>query len=246
MTVAIIDYGSGNLHSAAKAFERASRSMQDPQTIMVTRDPEAVYRADRIVLPGVGAFADCRRGLDAVDGMLEALTEAVRDKARPFFGICVGMQLMATRGKEHVTTDGFNWIEGDVEKIAPRDESLKIPHMGWNTLDQARDHPVLERLPLGPKGRHAYFVHSYHLKAVNDADVLARADYGGPVTAIVGKDTVDRHPVPSGKEPALRARLDFEFPEVEAVRFSAEAVMLSLPATAWREASKTLRSRNRF
>ena len=125
-----------------------------------------------------------------VDGMLEALTEAVRDKARPFFGICVGMQLMATRGKEHVTTDGFNWIEGDVEKIAPRDESLKIPHMGWNTLDQARDHPVLERLPLGPKGRHAYFVHSYHLKAVNDADVLARADYGGPVTAIVGKDTV--------------------------------------------------------
>ena len=184
MTVAIIDYGSGNLHSAAKAFERASRSMQDPQNILVTRDPEAVYRADRIVLPGVGAFADCRRGLDAVDGMLEALTEAVRNKARPFFGICVGMQLMATRGKEHVTTDGFNWIEGDVEKITPREENLKIPHMGWNTLDPVRDHPVLERLPLGPKGRHAYFVHSYHLKAVNEADVLARADYCGPVTAI--------------------------------------------------------------
>ena len=189
MSVAIVDYGSGNLHSAAKAFELASRSMQDPQKIMVTRDPEAVFRADRIVLPGVGAFADCRRGLDAVDGMLEAMTEAVRVKARPFFGICVGMQLMATRGKEHVVTEGFNWIAGDVEKIAPREENLKIPHMGWNTLDMIREHPVLERLPLGPKGRHAYFVHSYHLNASNEADVLARADYGGPVTAIVGKDT---------------------------------------------------------
>ena len=140
MSVAIIDYGSGNLHSAAKAFERASRSMEEPQKIMVTRDPDAVFRADRIVLPGVGAFADCRRGLDALDGMLEALTEAVRVKARPFFGICVGMQLMATRGKEHVTTDGFDWIEGDVEKIRPREENLKIPHMGWNTLDMVREH----------------------------------------------------------------------------------------------------------
>ena len=189
MSVAIIDYGSGNLHSAAKAFERAARSMENPQKIVVTRDPEVVYRADRIVLPGVGAFADCRRGLDALDGMVEAMTEAVRNKARPFFGICVGMQLMATRGKEHVTTDGFNWIAGDVEKITPREENLKIPHMGWNTLDVLREHPVLERLPLGPKGRHAYFVHSYHLNAANEADVLARADYGGPVTAIVGKDT---------------------------------------------------------
>ena len=160
MSVAIVDYGSGNLHSAAKAFERAARSMENPQKIMVTRDPEAVFRADRIVLPGVGAFADCRRGLDAVDGMLEAMTEAVRAKARPFFGICVGMQLMATRGKEHVTTDGFNWIAGDVEKITPREEHLKIPHIGWNTLDMAREHPVLERLPLGPECRHAYFVPS--------------------------------------------------------------------------------------
>ena len=189
VSVAIIDYGSGNLHSAAKAFERAARSMENPQKIVVTRDPEVVYRADRIVLPGVGAFADCRRGLDALDGMIEAMTEAVRNKARPFFGICVGMQLMATRGKEHVTTDGFNWIAGDVEKISPREENLKIPHMGWNTLDLVREHPVLERLPLGPKGRHAYFVHSYHLNATNEADVLARADYGGPVTAIVGRDT---------------------------------------------------------
>jgi glutamine amidotransferase len=189
VSVAIIDYGSGNLHSAAKAFERAARGMENPDKIVVTRDPEVVFRADRIVLPGVGAFADCRRGLDAVDGMLEAMTEAVRDKARPFFGICVGMQLMATRGKEHVTTDGFGWIAGDVEKISPREENLKIPHMGWNTLDVVREHPVLERLPLGPKGRHAYFVHSYHLNASNEADVLARADYGGPVTAMVGKDT---------------------------------------------------------
>lgn len=189
MSVAIIDYDSGNLHSAAKAFERAARSSENAERIVVTRDPDVAYRADRIVLPGVGAFADCRRGLDALDGMIEAVTEAVRNKARPFFGICVGMQLMATRGKEHVTTDGFNWIEGDVEKISPRDEKLKIPHMGWNTLDLLREHPVLEHLPLGPKGRHAYFVHSYQLNAVNDTDVVARADYGGPVTAIVAKDT---------------------------------------------------------
>ncbi len=137
-----------------------------------------------------GAFADCRKGLDSLDGMVEAMTEAVRQKARPFFGICVGMQLMATRGKEHITTEGLNWIAGDVEKITPREENFKIPHMGWNTLDMVREHPVLERLPLGPKGRHAYFVHSYHLNAVNEVDVLARADYGGPLTAIVGRDTM--------------------------------------------------------
>ena len=190
MSVAIVDYGSGNLHSAAKAFERAARSLDTPDRIMVTSDPDAVFRADRIVLPGVGAFADCRRGLDALDGMTEAMTEAVRDKARPFFGICVGMQLMATQGKEHVTTPGLNWIAGDVEKIAPRDESLKIPHMGWNTLDLIREHPVLENLPLGDKGRHAYFVHSYHLNATSEGDVIARADYGGPLTAIVAKDTM--------------------------------------------------------
>jgi glutamine amidotransferase len=163
--------------------------MDVPEKIVVTRDPEVAFRADRIVLPGVGAFADCRRGLDALDGMIEAMTEAVRNKARPFFGICVGMQLMATRGKEHVTTDGFDWVAGDVEKISPRQENLKIPHMGWNTLDMVGEHPVLERLPLGPKGLHGYFVHSYHLNATNQADVLLRADYGGPVTAMVGKDT---------------------------------------------------------
>src|ERR1700749_375805 len=157
MSVAIIDYGSGNLHSAAKAFERAARSMENPQARVVTRDPEVAYRADAIVLPGVGAFADCRRGLDAVDGMVEAMTEAVRNKARPVFGICVGMQLMATRGKEHVTTDGLNWIAGDVKKITPREENLKIPHMGWNTLAVLREHPVLERLALDPKTSHRFF-----------------------------------------------------------------------------------------
>jgi glutamine amidotransferase len=190
VSVALIDYGSGNLHSAAKAFERAARALELPEKVVVTRDPETVYRADRIVLPGVGAFADCRKGLDALDGMVDAMTQAVRGKARPFFGICVGMQLMATQGKEHVTTPGLDWISGDVEKIAPRDESLKIPHMGWNTLDMLHEHPVLERLPLGDKGRHAYFVHSYHLNATSEGDVIARADYGGPLTAIVAKDTM--------------------------------------------------------
>jgi glutamine amidotransferase len=188
-TVAIVDCGSGNLKSAAKAFERAALEAGGGLSIQVTSDPQVVRRADRVALPGQGAFAAVLAGVAAVPGLREALEEVAIVKARPFFGICVGMQLMATRGKEHVTTDGFNWIAGDVEKISPRQENLKIPHMGWNTLDMIGEHPVLERLPLGPKGRHAYFVHSYHLNAANEADVLARADYGGPVTAIVGKDT---------------------------------------------------------
>jgi glutamine amidotransferase len=190
MTVAIIDYGSGNLHSAAKAFERASRGLEPPEKILVTRDPDQVWRSDRVVLPGVGAFADCKRGLDGVDGMVQALNETIKVKARPFFGICVGMQLMAEHGREYETVDGLGWIKGVVEKITPQDENLKVPHMGWNTLDVQRDHPVLENLPLGEKGRHAYFVHSFHLNAANSADVVARADYGGPVTAVVAKDTM--------------------------------------------------------
>ena len=190
MTTAIIDYGSGNLRSAAKAFERAAAESGSGERILVTSNAEAVRAADRIVLPGVGAFADCRRGVDAVDGMLEALNEAVRNKARPFFGICVGMQLMATRGKEHVTTEGFNWVSGDVEKITPRDESLKIPHMGWNTLTAIEPHPLLDGIAVGPQGLHAYFVHSYHLKPADRSCLLAEADYGGPLTAIVGRDTI--------------------------------------------------------
>jgi len=189
VSVAIVDYGSGNLHSAAKAFERAARDEGCEQPIVVTGDPHEVARADRIVLPGVGAFADCRRGLDAVSGMIEALEENVRKKAKPFLGICVGMQLMAERGREYEVTKGLGWIAGEVDKIAPGDPNLKIPHMGWNTLNDIRPHPLLAGIPLGAQGLHAYFVHSFHLKVSNRADLVAEADYGGAVTAIVARDT---------------------------------------------------------
>ncbi len=190
MTVAVVDYGSGNLHSAAKAFERAAHDAGLDQPIIVTADPAAVARADRVVLPGVGAFADCRRGLEAVDGMVAALEEAVRRKGRPFFGICVGMQLLAERGREYEVTEGLGWIPGEVDRIAPNDPSLKIPHMGWNTLDIARAHPLLGDLPFGARGLHAYFVHSYQLKPAEPADLVAAADYGGAVTAIVARDNM--------------------------------------------------------
>jgi glutamine amidotransferase len=189
VTVAIVDYGSGNLHSAAKAFERAARESSDSQQIVVTRDPEAVRRAERVVLPGVGAFADCRRGLEAVPGMIDALQETVRRQGRPFLGICVGMQLMAERGREYEVTEGLGWIPGEVERIHPSDPNLKIPHMGWNTLDPVARHPLLEGIPLGSDGLHAYFVHSYSLNVRNRADLVAEADYGGPLTAIVARDT---------------------------------------------------------
>jgi imidazole glycerol-phosphate synthase subunit HisH len=190
MSVALIDYGSGNLHSAAKALERAAREACIGESIEVTSDPEAVRRAERVVLPGVGAFADCRRGLDNIPGMVEAMTEAVREKGRPFFGICVGMQLMATRGLEYETTAGLDWISGDVKPIQPEDAGLKIPHMGWNTLHAQRDHPILDDIPTGPEGLHAYFVHSYALDPANMDDVLAVTDYGGPLTAVVARDNM--------------------------------------------------------
>jgi glutamine amidotransferase len=190
VTVAIVDYGSGNLHSAAKAFERAAAEADSSETILVTSDPDTVRRAERIVLPGVGAFADCRRGLDAVPGMVDALTQAVRRDGRPFLGICVGMQLMATRGLEHETTPGLDWIGGDVAPIEPADPALKIPHMGWNTLEARRQHPLLEGVTTGATGLHAYFVHSYALKAADAADVVATTDYGGAVTAVVGRDNM--------------------------------------------------------
>jgi len=190
VTVAIVDYGSGNLHSAAKAFERAAHDAGLDQPIVVTQDPAVVARADRVVLPGVGAFADCRRGLDAVAGMVEALEEAVHRRGRPFFGICVGMQLLAERGREYEVTDGLGWIAGEVDRITPTDPSLKIPHMGWNTLNIARAHPLVDGLSFGPQGRHAYFVHSYQLKPSQRADLVAEADYGGAVTAIVGRDNI--------------------------------------------------------
>jgi imidazole glycerol-phosphate synthase subunit HisH len=189
VTVAIVDYGSGNLHSAAKAFERAAREERAAVEIAVTRDPDLVRRADRIVLPGVGAFADCRRGLDAVAGMVEALNEGVRTRARPFLGICVGMQLMAERGREYEVTEGLGWVAGEVDRIAPADPALKIPHMGWNTLNARRPHPLLADIALGPEGLHAYFVHSFQLVTSDQSDFVADADYGGPLTAVVAHGT---------------------------------------------------------
>jgi imidazole glycerol-phosphate synthase subunit HisH len=190
MSVAIIDYGSGNLHSARKAFERAAREAGLSREVRVTARPEEVRGADHVVLPGVGAFADCRRGLDSVSGMVEALDEAVRQQGKPFLGICVGAQLMATRGLEHEVVAGLNWIAGDVAPIKPRDLGLKIPHMGWNTLDLRRSHPLLEGVKTGPNGLHAYFVHSFQLYADDAGDVVATADYGGPVTAIVARSNI--------------------------------------------------------
>jgi glutamine amidotransferase len=189
MSVAIVDYGSGNLHSAAKAFERAAHECGYGEPIVVTHDPDEVARAERVVLPGVGAFADCRRGLDAISGMVEALNTRVRRQGRPFLGICVGMQLMAERGREYEVTAGLGWIPGEVDRITPSDPSLKIPHMGWNTLNPVRPHQLLEGIPVGPQGLHAYFVHSFHLKTAQRSSLVAQADYGGPVTAIVGRDT---------------------------------------------------------
>jgi glutamine amidotransferase len=211
MTVAIIDYGSGNLHSAAKAFERAARESGLDAAVSVTSDPDAVRRADRIVLPGVGAFADCRRGLDGVPGMVEALTETVRRRGRPFIGVCVGMQLMATRGLEYETTFGLDWIPGDVTPIRPGDPGLKIPHMGWNTLEARRDHPILAGIPTGPDGLHAYFVHSYALDARDPADVVAVTDYGGPITGIVGRDNMVGTQFHPEKSQALGLRLIANF-----------------------------------
>jgi imidazole glycerol-phosphate synthase subunit HisH len=190
VSVAVIDYGSGNLHSARKAFERAAREAGLSRDIRVTARPEEVRAAEHIVLPGVGAFADCRRGLDKVAGMVEALEEVVRKRGRPFLGICVGAQLMATRGLEHEVVVGLNWIPGDVAPIKPHDPGLKIPHMGWNTLDVKHAHPLLEGIRTGAPGLHAYFVHSYQFYADELGDVVATADYGGPVTAIVARDNI--------------------------------------------------------
>jgi glutamine amidotransferase len=187
MKVAIIDYGSGNLRSAQKAFERAARDAGLSARIDLVQRPDNLRRADAVVLPGVGAFRDCRDGLVALAGMRQALAEAVMAKARPFLGICVGMQLMATRGLEHGETQGFAWIEGDVDLIRPADPALPVPHMGWNTLDVVNDHPLLAGVKTGADGEHAYFVHSYHLAPRHGDDVVAVSDYGGPVTAMVAR-----------------------------------------------------------
>jgi glutamine amidotransferase len=190
MNIAIIDYGSGNLHSARKAFERAAREAGSAATVIVTADAAVVALADRIVLPGVGAFADCRSGLDAVPGMIDALQESVVRRGRPFLGICVGQQLMASRGLEKTISSGFGWIPGDCRIIEPDDPDLKIPQIGWNTLDVHHPHPLLSGIPTGPEGWHAYFVHSFHVVPESSVQLLATTDHGGPVTALIGRDNM--------------------------------------------------------
>jgi glutamine amidotransferase len=207
--VAIVDYGSGNLRSAAKAFERAVSEADLDAEVRVTADPADVLRADHVVLPGVGAFADCRRGLDAVPGMVGALRQAVLDRGRPFLGICVGMQLLADVGREHGDHEGLGWIRGEVARITPADPALKIPHMGWNELVLARpDHPLLAGIG---DGAHAYFVHSYAFVCAEDADVLARVDYGGPITAIIGRDNIAGTQFHPEKSQAVGLRLIANF-----------------------------------
>jgi glutamine amidotransferase len=186
MTVAIVDYGSGNLRSAAKAFERAAAENGVADPIIVTSRPDEVAGAERIVLPGVGAFADCRRGLAGVPGLEAALIEAVIARGRPFLGICVGMQLMAQCGREFETVEGLGWVAGDVVAINPSDPQLKIPHMGWNELLIRTAHPVMNGLETGT---HAYFVHGYHLRA-DPAECIAEVDYGGPLAAVIGRDNL--------------------------------------------------------
>ena len=190
MRVAIIDYSSGNLHSATKSFERAAREAGINADIELTGDADKVRMADRVVLPGVGAYADCRAGLDAVPGMVEVLNERVRDKGIPFLGICVGMQLMASRGLEKSITDGLGWIEGDVVALNPADRQLKIPQIGWNTLTAHRKHALFDNIPLGETGLHAYFVHSYHMEPKDPACIIATTDYGQSVTAAVARDNM--------------------------------------------------------
>jgi len=189
-TIAIIDYGAGNLRSAAKAFERVATERGRGDEVVVTADPDRVRRAERIMLPGVGAFADCKAGLDAVPGMVEALEEKVIRAGAPFLGVCVGMQLLASEGREKTVTLGLGWIAGAVEKIVPADAGLKIPHMGWNTIAVTRPHPLLAGIADGPDGLHAYFVHSYHLRPDDPETLVATTDYGGPLTACVGRDNI--------------------------------------------------------
>jgi glutamine amidotransferase len=187
VSTVLIDYGSGNLRSAAKAFERAAQESGVATTIKVSSDAADVRAADRVVLPGVGAFADCRQGLAALPGMEEALEETVRQRGRPFLGICVGMQLMAERGLEFTVTEGLGWLAGEVVAIQPCDAALKVPHMGWNELVGHADHPVLAGIAAGT---HAYFVHSYRFACAQPGDLLASVDYGGEIAAVVGRDNM--------------------------------------------------------
>jgi glutamine amidotransferase len=188
--IALIDYGAGNLHSAAKAMERAFAETGIAGSVTITDDAKIVASADRIVLPGDGAYADCMAHLKAAPGMTETLERRVRQDGVPFLGICVGMQLLATQGTEHGITEGLGWLPGSVDRIKPADPALKVPHMGWNTLDDHKPHPLTADIALGPSGLHAYFLHAYHLMADNENDVVARASYGAPVTAIVARGNI--------------------------------------------------------
>jgi glutamine amidotransferase len=183
MLTVLVDYDSGNLHSAEKAFQRMAAEVGGGDVLVSSR-PEDVARADRIVLPGDGAFPACRKALGSYGGLFEAIEEAVHSRARPFLGICVGMQMMATWGREYTDTAGFDWIGGEVVRVTPTDPALKVPHMGWNDLVLDRPHPVLAGISTGD---HAYFVHSYHFKVADPAHLLAHCDYGGPITAIIGR-----------------------------------------------------------
>lgn len=186
MPTVLIDYGAGNLHSAGKAFQRMA-SETGAGEVVVTSRAEEVARADRVVLPGDGAFPACRRALDAIDGMIQALEEATVAMGRPFLGICIGMQMLASVGREYETVPGLGWIDGEVVRIEPGEKALKVPHMGWNDLAIDRPHPALKGIG---DGDHAYFVHSYQFKVTDAAHLLAHCDYGGKVTAIVGRDNV--------------------------------------------------------
>jgi len=206
MLTVLVDYDSGNLHSAQKAFERMAG--ETGGQILVSSRPEDVAKADRIVLPGDGAFPSCRKALGDHGGLFDAITEAVTQKARPFMGICIGMQMLADRGLEYIPTPGFGWIGGEVTRITPADPALKVPHMGWNDLILDHPHPCLAGLTTGD---HAYFVHSYHFKVANPAHRLAHVDYAGEVTAIVGRDNLfgtQFHPEKS-QGPGLRLIANF-------------------------------------
>ena len=188
--IVIVDYGAGNLRSAKNAFERAVRENGIDADIAVSAEPDALKNADRIILPGVGAFADCYRGLHAIDGLAQGLKEKVIDEAVPFLGICVGMQLLATTGEEKDAEHGLNWIPGTVAKIIPDRPGLKVPHMGWNTLNLVNDHALLRDIPIGPDGLHAYFVHSYHFVPENNDHLVATTNHGGEITAAIAHNNI--------------------------------------------------------